>query len=170
MKKIKITACISVLILLLVGCSTYNGELIAVKSDESNKVYHKDTCKLISNVEYENLYLFDDLEQTARLGYRPCKTCSPPNNIKVAKELYESQTEEFNELKPKFEKHKEYVDDISTASVVISSGKGSEGGLLAQIDTMRIYKTHTEFMTVEEFERYSELLYSLETLKSFIEK
>lgn len=170
MKKIKIIACISGLILLLVGCGSYKGELVAVKSDTSN-VYHRDNCKLIKDVKYENLILFNDLEQTASMGYRPCKTCSPPNNMEVAKELYESQTKEFNELKPKFEKHKEYLDNLHAKGKLNTVLKEEDKhGLLRRLEISQSYKIDTEFMTVEECERYLYLLNSLETLKSYIEK
>lgn len=162
LKKIKLITCISGLILLLGGCGSYKGELVAAGSNTS-KVYHKDDCKLISNVEYEKLFLFSNLEETARRGYRPCKTCSPPTNIEIAKELYDSYLNEFEELKLEFEKHKEYLDDVYE-----KEGKDWSSGPL--FEKLKMYEIETEFMTVEEYKRYSELLYTLEELKSCIDK
>lgn len=170
MKTIKIIACISGLILLLVGCGSYKRELVAVESDTS-KVYHRDNCEFIKNVKYENLIFFTNLEQTVNLGYRPCKTCSPPNNMEVAKELYESQLIEFNELKPKFEKHKKYIDNLDMIKVVgTEKEENKHTGLISQLKAMDIYHVDTKFMTVEEYERYSYLLGSLDELKNYIEK
>lgn len=170
MKKIKLITFISGLILLLVGCGSYKGELVAAGSNTS-KVYHKDSCKLISNVEYEKLFLFSNLEETVRSGYRPCKTCSPPNNIEIAKELYESKVKEFNELKPKFEKHKKYIDNLDGTKIVDTEKEENKPiSLFSLLDSRDIYHIETEFMTVDEYKRYSYLLGFIEELKNYIEK
>lgn len=164
MKKIKIITCISGLILLLVGCGSYKGELIAVNN--TSKIYHRDNCKLISNEQYQNLFIFDDLEETACRGYRPCKTCSPPTNIKFIKELCELQVKEFDELKLKFEKHKKYIDESSNTYEIVNDRLI----LPNQYNIEKGYNINTKFMTVEEYERYFYLLHSIEDLKSYIEK
>jgi len=164
MKKIKTIICISGLILLLVGCGSYKGELIAVNN--TSKIYHRDNCKLISNEQYQNLFIFDDLEETACRGYRPCKTCSPPTNIKFIKELYELQVKEFDELKLKFEKHKKYIDESPNTYEIVND----RIILPNQYSRVKGYNISTKFMTVEECQRYFYLLDSIENLKSYIEK
>ena len=41
------------------------------------KIFHKNNCKEISNVPYENGIIFKDRNEAIERGYRPCYVCSP---------------------------------------------------------------------------------------------
>ena len=59
--------------------NSYTRELIG---DKNTHVYHKDDCKFIDDLKTSELIFFDNLVETAEYGYRPCKSCDPPNNEK----------------------------------------------------------------------------------------
>jgi hypothetical protein len=53
----------------------YKGELIRF-----GEVYHRDSCKFVKDIPYANLKFVKNIEATAELNLRPCRTCTPPNN------------------------------------------------------------------------------------------
>ena len=56
----------------------YLKKFLYPKSDLSKpKIFHKNNCKEISNVPYENGIIFKDRNEAIERGYRPCYVCSP---------------------------------------------------------------------------------------------
>jgi hypothetical protein len=76
-----------------VGCS-YDGELVYL--DDGSNVYHRDDCKFVEDAN--QVYFFNDLEETVDNHYRPCKTCNPPDNKDYAVEKIQELTLGLEEL------------------------------------------------------------------------
>jgi hypothetical protein len=87
MKKIIVSLFIVFLfliVLVLYNRFFYRGELIGIKGTDN---YHRDSCQFVKKASIDKIIFFDDLNETAEYGSRPCNTCNPPGNEKQLDEV-----------------------------------------------------------------------------------
>lgn len=73
----------------------YTGELVGIRG---TGVYHRDDCQFIKKANTNTIVLFQDRMQAAEAGYRACKTCNPPDNIKELEVVAKKQNEESSSI------------------------------------------------------------------------
>ncbi|MCK5241650.1 hypothetical protein KAR34_04290 [bacterium] len=91
-------------VLVFFGVQTVQAKIYA---DRENKIYHKETCSEVENINERYLRLFNSEPEAESCGFYPCKKCVPPIGQPSLK------SKEIKKLSVPIERKKTYVGDCA---------------------------------------------------------